>query len=101
MISTGSMVVDLAGTFVEYADGMGFCVPNFGKKQTMKRISGTLAIVATVLSFAACKKSSGSSSNTSAMAGFWTYKTDVNNSDNYWNDNVLFMSNGTFRMYTA
>ena len=47
-----------------------------------------------------CKKSSGSSpSSTSAVVGFWTYKEDANN--DYWNENVLFKSNGTFRMYAA
>jgi hypothetical protein len=61
----------------------------------------TLLIVA--MQFSACKKSSSSPSTSapSKMAGFWTYKTDVNNPNNYWNDNVLFLSNGTFRMYTA
>jgi hypothetical protein len=55
------------------------------------------------LIMASCKKSntSSSSSTTSKMTGFWTFKTSVNDLNNYWNDNALFKSDGTFRMYTA
>ena len=48
---------------------------------------------------ASCKKGGASPSASSPIAGFWTYKEDAN--DDYWNDNVLFKSDGTFRMYTA
>lgn len=66
----------------------------------VSRVSA-LALVAATL-FVACKKSgsapAGNSGN-SAIAGFWTYKEDP--AQDYWNDNVLFKSDGTFRMYTA
>ncbi|HVU58053.1 MAG TPA: hypothetical protein VHD83_23490 [Puia sp.] len=48
-----------------------------------------------------CSKKNNSDPNNGKIAGFWTYKTDPNNSDNYWNGNVLFKADGTFRMYTA
>lgn len=54
-----------------------------------------------VIPIACSKKNSNTSAGNSKIAGFWTYKTDPNNSDNYWNGNVLFKSDGTFRMYTA
>ncbi|MBS1974914.1 MAG: hypothetical protein JST13_11225, partial [Bacteroidetes bacterium] len=50
---------------------------------------------------ASCSKKNNGQSGNSRVAGFWTYKTDPNNSNNYWNGNVLFKSDGTFRMYTA
>lgn len=47
-----------------------------------------------------CKKSSNPSSNSSSpIAGFWTYKEDA--AQDYWNSNVLFKNDGTFRMYTS
>jgi hypothetical protein len=54
------------------------------------------------LVFTACKKDNNNKTSTtnSPMAGFWTYKTDPGNPQN-WNDNVLFKNDGTFRMYTA
>ncbi len=48
---------------------------------------------------ASCKKGGASPAGSSAIAGFWTYMEDAN--DDYWNDNVLFKTDGTFRMYTA
>ena len=54
------------------------------------------------LIMASCKKSNTStSSTTSKMVGFWTFKTNVSDPDKFWNDNALFKSDGTFRMYTA
>ncbi len=54
-----------------------------------------------ILGFASCKKDSKPTTTTtnSAIVGFWTFKEDANN--DYWNDNVQFNSDGTFRMYTA
>ncbi len=53
-----------------------------------------------IIGVESCKKSTTSkSSSSSAIVGFWTYKEDANN--DYWNDNVLFKSDGTFRMYVA
>lgn len=46
-----------------------------------------------------CKKGGTAPAANSAIAGFWTYKEDPAN--DYWNDNVLFKSDGTFRMYTS
>ena len=49
----------------------------------------------------ACKKDNnnkGSSAN-GWIDGFWTYKEDP--AEDYWNANVLFKSDGTFRMYQA
>jgi len=48
-----------------------------------------------------CSKKNDNNSAGSKIAGFWTYKTDPANSDNYWNGNVLFKTDGTFRMYMA
>jgi hypothetical protein len=61
----------------------------------------SLGCLGTVV-FTACKKDNNNKTSTtnSAMAGFWTYKTDPSNPQN-WNDNVLFKDDGTFRMYTA
>jgi hypothetical protein len=59
-----------------------------------------LATVIAVL-HASCSKKNDNSSKNAKIAGFWTYKTDPANSDNYWNGNVLFRSDGTFRMYMA
>jgi hypothetical protein len=55
----------------------------------------------TVILFAvgSCKKDSSKPSVASPLVGFWTFKEDANN--DYWNDNVLFKSDGTFRMYTT
>jgi hypothetical protein len=47
-----------------------------------------------------CKKSNSKKTTTnSPIVGFWTYKEDAN--IDYWNGNVLFKDDGTFRMYTA
>ena len=57
--------------------------------------------LAALILLAACKKDSksGSSSATGWIDGFWTYKEDP--AEDYWNANVLFKSDGTFRMYQA
>jgi hypothetical protein len=67
----------------------------------MKTISKPLNLILLfVMIFISCKKdSSAKSTTTSPIVGFWTYKEDANN--DYWNDNVLFKSDGTFRMYVA
>jgi hypothetical protein len=53
-----------------------------------------------IIGIYSCKKSNATTtSNSSPIVGFWTYKEDPNN--DYWNGNVLFKSDGTFRMYTA
>jgi hypothetical protein len=67
----------------------------------MKALLKTLLfIMPFIIGVESCKKSTTSkSSSSSAIVGFWTYKEDANN--DYWNDNVLFKSDGTFRMYVA
>jgi hypothetical protein len=67
----------------------------------VKKIYKTAFIASIVLlAFGSCKKSnSKKDSDGSGIEGFWTYKEDVNL--DYWNSNVLFKSDGTFRMYTA
>jgi hypothetical protein len=59
-----------------------------------------LALAALIL-LPACKKDNnkGSSSATGWIDGFWTYKEDP--AEDYWPANVLFKSDGTFRMYQA
>lgn len=66
----------------------------------MKQLIKTL-IVATagLIAIAGCKKTSSKPAVKSPIVGFWTYKEDPAN--DYWNDNVLFNSDGTFRMYTS
>lgn len=46
-----------------------------------------------------CKKSKLTNSDNNKLTGFWTYKEDPAN--DYWPANVLFKSDGTFRMYQA
>ena len=66
-------------------------------KKMIKFLS-TIILLSTAL--ASCKKSNTKPAATSSgIEGFWTYKEDANN--DYWNDNVLFKSDGTFRMYTS
>lgn len=66
----------------------------------MKNIPTRLCIaILSIMAIASCKKSGSASSGSSVLAGFWTYKEDP--AQDYWNDNVLFKSDGTFRMYTA
>jgi hypothetical protein len=68
----------------------------------MKKIIPVLSLAIVLLTpVVSCKKSNSKPASTSPMAGFWTYKTDPNNPNNYWNCNALFNSDGTFRMYTA
>ena len=59
-----------------------------------------ISLAALVL-LAGCKKDNKSSSSGANgwILGFWTYKEDTN--VDYWNANVLFKSDGTFRMYQA
>lgn len=59
-----------------------------------------ISLAALVL-LAACKKDSNKTSGSANgwILGFWTYKEDTN--VDYWNANVLFKSDGTFRMYQA
>jgi hypothetical protein len=52
-----------------------------------------------LFALASCKKDNTKTSAASPIAGFWTYKEDAAN--DYWNGNVLFKNDGTFRMYTA
>ncbi len=57
-------------------------------------------LVAALLLLGACKKDNNNSSSANSwIDGFWTYKEDAN--VDYWNANVLFKSDGTFRMYQA
>jgi hypothetical protein len=71
------------------------------KNLKMKNITLQLGItLLCLMAMPACKKSSSTASgNSSVIAGFWTYKEDP--AIDYWNSNVLFKSDGTFRMYTA
>jgi hypothetical protein len=64
----------------------------------MRKIVISLAAMMLLL---ACKKDnkSNSSGANGWIMGFWTYKEDA--AVDYWNANVLFKSDGTFRMYQA
>jgi hypothetical protein len=65
-----------------------------------KTIKLAAVAVLWILGFSSCKKDSSSSSSTSSpIAGFWTYKEDPDN--DYWNENVEFKNDGTFRMFVA
>jgi hypothetical protein len=65
-----------------------------------KSIKSAILVAACVMSFSSCKKDNSTSSTASSpVVGFWTYKEDPDN--DYWNSNVLFKSDGTFRMYTT
>lgn len=46
-----------------------------------------------------CSKTKSANPGNNKLAGFWTYKEDPAN--DYWPANVLFKSDGTFRMYQA
>ena len=65
----------------------------------IKLVKPLLLAIILSITFASCKKDNKSNPDTSIVAGFWTYKEDA--AIDYWNDNVVFKSNGTFRMYTA
>jgi hypothetical protein len=66
----------------------------------MKKIYKILLFAAIgLIAITSCKKTNSKPSVTSSIVGFWTYKEDTNN--DYWNDNVLFKNDGTFRMYTS
>lgn len=64
----------------------------------MRKMGFALAVLVVL---AACKKdnSNKTSSANSWVLGFWTYKEDP--AVDYWNANVLFKNDGTFRMYQA
>lgn len=70
---------------------------NTASKKAVSKVLA-LALVSTLI-LTSCKKSSSATSAPSPIAGFWTYKEDAN--VDYWNSNVLFKNDGTFRMYTA
>jgi hypothetical protein len=66
----------------------------------MKKITKQLVIATTfVFAIVSCKKEKTSPKPSSPVVGFWTYKEDTAN--DYWNANVLFKNDGTFRMYQA
>jgi hypothetical protein len=63
----------------------------------MKKVGMTFAAL---LVLAACKKDNNKTPSAGSwIQGFWTYKEDTNL--DYWNANVLFKGDGTFRMYQA
>jgi len=65
-----------------------------------KIFKSAILVTVWIVGFGSCKKSNTKTNNTtSPIVGFWTYEEDP--ADDYWNDNVLFKSDGTFRMYTA
>lgn len=56
--------------------------------------------LAALILLGACKKDNNKTSSANSwILGFWTYKEDAN--VDYWNANVLFKNDGTFRMYQA
>ena len=56
--------------------------------------------VAALMLLPACKKDSNNKTSANSwISGFWTYKEDP--AEDYWNANVLFKDDGTFRMYQA
>ena len=66
----------------------------------MKKIIKPLSFIMILsIVMGSCKKTNTKPTITSPIVGFWTYKEDPNN--DYWNDNVLFKSDGSFRMYTS
>lgn len=67
----------------------------------MKKVIKTQNLVAAFFIFTlSCSKSNTTTTTSnSPIVGFWTYKEDANN--DYWNGNVLFKADGTFRMYMA
>ncbi len=66
-------------------------------KTLFKKFSLATGLIIAIYS---CNKSNdGTTTNNSQIVGFWTYKENANN--DYWNGNVLFKSDGTFRMYMA
>jgi hypothetical protein len=70
------------------------------KKPVMKKNLKNFGLISgLIISLFSCSKSNTTTTASSPIAGFWTYKEDANN--DYWNGNVLFNNDGTFRMYTA
>jgi hypothetical protein len=66
-------------------------------KTILKKFSLATALI--IVLYSCTKSNAGPTTNNSPIVGFWTYKEDANN--DYWNGNVLFKSDGTFRMYMA
>jgi len=67
------------------------------KNFAMKRVASAISIsIILCIGSIACKKSKPNPVD-GKIAGFWTYKEDAAN--DYWNANVLFKSDGSFRMY--
>jgi hypothetical protein len=57
-------------------------------------------ILAVAMAGGSCKKSNNSKTGSnSPVVGFWTYKEDA--AVDYWNQNILFKSDGTFWAFTA
>ncbi len=73
----------------------------------MKALNIFVSIILISCLFYSCKENNNSNptsatvtnSGDAAITGFWTYKEDAAN--DYWNANVLFKNDGTFRMYQA
>ena len=66
-------------------------------KTTIRKFSLAAGLIIAIFS---CNKSNSTpATSSSPIVGFWTYKEDASN--DYWNGNVLFKSDGTFRMYMA
>lgn len=67
----------------------------------MKMIFKSLPVIlAIAMGGGSCKKSNNSNTGSnSPIVGFWTYKEDA--AVDYWNQNILFKSDGTFKAYTA
>lgn len=66
----------------------------------MKKIINAIAIsLILFMGITSCKKDKTTNPDNAKMAGFWTYKEDP--AIDYWNANVLFKADGTFRMYQA
>lgn len=65
-------------------------------KKILKVISISLILF---MGISSCKKDKPANPANAKMVGFWTYKEDL--AVDYWNANVLFKEDGTFRMYQA
>ena len=68
--------------------------------KAMKKIINVISIsLILFIGIVSCKKNKTTNPDNAKMAGFWTYKEDP--AIDYWNANVLFKEDGTFRMYQA
>ena len=66
----------------------------------MKKLINAISIFLILfIGIASCKKDKATNPGNAKIVGFWTYKEDPAN--DYWNANVLFKADGTFRMYQA